>query len=230
MSTRILLVEDEPSLARGLIDILAVKGYEVVPAEEGPAALTLALTGRFDLILLDVMLPGLDGFEILGRIRKSGVSTPVILLTARGSEVERVRGFELGADDYVTKPFSVLELLGRVSAVLRRSQPSQDLSSAEQLTIGEVTVDLSGYTAERNGRPIQLPVRAFDILRVLAGHKGKAVPRDVLIREVWPDEKTVNDRTLTNLILTLRQTIELDPAQPRILKTVHRLGYRLDLP
>ena len=213
---RLLLVEDEMSLAVGLVDVLRVKGYQVehvVSVEEA-----LQLESDFHLVLLDASLPGMSGFEVLRNLRGRGRQTPVIMLTARGSEADRVLGFELGVDDYVVKPFSLAELLGRIAALLRRCG-----SPASLLQFGSVQVDLDAFVVK--GREVTLPTRAFQLLKQLHSRKGQAVSRDTLMDEV----EQITLKTLNNLIVKLRQAIEENPDQPRYLKTVHGVGYRLDL-
>lgn len=228
MSFSLLLVEDEMALAVGLIDVLEVKGYRVEHAAQGQQALEQALKNRYDLILLDVMLPGLSGFEILRQLRAAQVSSQVIMLTSRSSEVDKVLGFELGVDDYVTKPFSVLELLGRIGAVLRRAQPVASVEvGCGRLCFGPITVDLERYCVE--GNEVRLPAKGFELLKFLASKKGQVVTRDQLMDEVWGAEESITLRTLNNLVVKIRQAIEANPEQPQFLKTIHGVGYRLDL-
>ena len=231
---RLLLIEDEPAMQRGLLDVLEAKGYEVAVAARGDDGLAKATEGSYDLILLDVMLPGISGFDVLRRLRQAGDATPVILLTAKSTEVDKVLGFELGVDDYVTKPFSMLELLGRVGAVLRRAippAPDQPMYlTTEHLQFGTVDVDLRRYRVTRLDQPIDVPAKAIEILKVLACRHGEVVSRDALIDAVWGVDEFINHRTVNNLVVKLRQVIEPEPDQPIYLKTVHGLGYRLDLP
>lgn len=229
MSKSILVIEDEPSLLKGLLDVLEVKGYKVESATRGDEGLKMALRGRYSLVLLDVMLPGVSGLEILHQLRAAGIRTPVILLTAKDTEMDKVLGFELGVDDYVTKPFSLLELLGRITAVVRRAEPQgQDQAAPESLSFDGTTLDLKRYTVQCSGAPVELPARAFDVLRVLAARRGQVVDRDSLIDEVWGKDEFINQRTVNNLVVKIRQVIEADPANPRYLKTIHGRGYRLD--
>ncbi len=230
MRYRILVVEDEPSMALGLEQILSARNYDVVMAERGDRAVEFALAASFDLILLDIMLPVLSGFEVLKKLRSVGNDVPVILLTAKGSESDKVLGFELGVDDYVTKPFSPMELLGRIGAVLRRTRPAMvQAADADFLQFGPVTLDLRAYAAVREGEPLDLPAKGFEILKYLARTPGEAVHRDKIIDAVWGEDEFINERTLTNLAVRIRQVIEEDARQPRHLKTVHGVGYRLDL-
>lgn len=232
MTARILLVEDEDAIAVGLVDVLEVKGYQVERQSDGEVGLERALAGNFDLILLDAELPNLSGFEILKTLRKNQQTTRVIMLTARKTEMDRVLGFELGVDDYVTKPFSLLELLGRIGAVLRRSSgtDSSPKGAATTLTLGNSIVELDKFTVSKDGQPVNLPAKAFEILRALLEQRGQVVSRDTLMDEVWGAGESITLRTLNNLIVKIRQAIEERPDQPRFLKTVHGVGYRLDLP
>ena len=228
--TKILLVEDEESLARGLVDVLRVNGYEVGWESDGNAGLAAALEVAPDLILLDVELPGLNGFEILKAVREAGGDSRILMLTARGSELDRVLGFEYGVDDYVCKPFSLAELLGRIKALLRRSLALEGPPQQEKsLVFGDVRVDLDGFKVIREGEEVRLPAKAFDLLRFLVEHSGEVVSRDQLIDRVWGEEECVTQRTLNNLVVKIRQAIEQSADEPTFLKTVHGVGYRLDL-
>ncbi len=228
--TRILVVEDDPSIRLGLEDTLLAKGYEVEVVGRGSDGAERALTGRYDLVVLDVMLPDIDGFEVCRRIRlnKSTRKLPVIILSARGAELDRVRGLELGADDYVTKPFSLLELLARVASVLRRAQT--DSPEPVSLVFGDVRVDFVGQVVTRGADRIELPSRAFAILKVLACRAGEVVSRDTLLDEAWSMDEYPNARTVDNQVVKLRKALEGDADKPRWLVTVHGAGYKLDVP
>ncbi len=229
--TRILVVEDDPSIRMGLEDTLTAKGYQVEVVGRGGDGAEKALSGRYDLVVLDVMLPDIDGFEVLRRVRGSrGPSRrlPVIMLSARGAELDRVRGLELGADDYVTKPFSLMELLARVASVLRRAQG--DAAEPIGLAFGNIDIDLVGQVALRAGTRIELPSRAFAILKVFARRPGEVVSRDVLLDEAWGYEDYPNTRTVDNHLVKLRRALEDEPDKPRYLVTVHGAGYKLDVP
>jgi DNA-binding response OmpR family regulator len=229
--TRILVVEDDPSIRMGLEDTLAAKGYEVEVVGRGSEGAERAISGRYDLVVLDVMLPDIDGFEVCRRIRQSkGTSrkVPVIILSARGAELDRVRGLELGADDYVTKPFSLMELLARVASVLRRSQ--SETREPVGLAFGDLEIDLVGQVATRKGERIELPSRAFAILKVFAKRPGEVVSRDVLLDEAWGYEDYPNTRTVDNHLVKLRRALEDAPENPRWLVTIHGAGYKLDVP
>ena len=226
----ILVIEDEAAIRRGLTEVLEAKGHRVQAAASGIEGLELALAGRApDLVLLDIMLPGLGGFEVLRGIRASTPGLPVIMITAKGQEADKVLGFELGVDDYVTKPFSVLELLGRVGAVLRRASGSLGDEPAGIVMIGAAVVDFDRMILARDGETRELGIKGFDLLRCLIRHKGKVVSRDAIMDAVWGQDSLLNTRTIDNYIVKLRQLLEPDPNNPRHLHTVHGAGYRLDL-
>jgi DNA-binding response OmpR family regulator len=228
--TRILVVEDDPSIRLGLEDTLTAKGYEVDAVARGGEGADKAIGGRYDLVVLDVMLPDIDGFEVCRRIRGSrgpARKVPVIMLSARGAELDRVRGLELGADDYVTKPFSLMELLARVASVLRRA--GGEAVEPTGLSFGDVEIDLVGQVARRAGKRIDLPSRAFAILRVFARRPGEVVSRDVLLDEAWGYDDYPNTRTVDNHLVKLRRALEDEPDKPRWLVTVHGAGYKLDI-
>jgi DNA-binding response OmpR family regulator len=212
--SRILLVEDDPGMARGLRYNLEAEGYDVEIAADGEQGLKAARAGGFDLLLLDIMLPRRSGFEILKRLRADGNETPVIVLTARGAEVDKIAGLKLGADDYVTKPFSLGELLARIGARLRHVAP-------------EVTVDLSSLQVERGTRRARLTPTEAGILRYLAGREGEAVPREDMLQELWGVTHAAETRTLDNHVARLRRKLEADPKSPTVLLTVPGVGYRL---
>ena len=227
--TRILVVEDDRSIRMGLVDTLAAKGYEVDAVSRGSDGAERASSGRFDLVVLDVMLPDIDGFEVCRRIRNSAArKVAVIMLSARGAELDRVRGLELGADDYVTKPFSLMELLARVGSVLRRAQG--DAAEPIALTFANIAIDLVGHVATRDGARIELPSRAFAILKVFARRPGEVISRDVLLDEAWGYDDYPNTRTVDNHLVKLRRALEDEPDKPRFLITVHGAGYKLDVP
>ncbi|MBL0212913.1 MAG: response regulator transcription factor [Myxococcales bacterium] len=226
--TKILVVEDDPSIRMGLVDTLTAKGYEVEAVARGSEGAERAISGRFDLVVLDVMLPDFDGFEVCRRIRQSPAKgVAVIMLSARGAELDRVRGLELGADDYVTKPFSLMELLARVASVLRRAKG--EAQEPVGLAFGGIEIDLIGQTASRAGKRIELPSRAFAILKVFARRPGEVVSRDVLLDEAWGYEDYPNTRTVDNHLVKLRRALEEEPEKPRWLVTIHGAGYKLDV-
>ncbi|MEZ6186118.1 MAG: response regulator transcription factor [Planctomycetota bacterium] len=226
----ILLVEDEPSIRTAVRDALRARGYSVDDTVDGAEALRRARAHRYDLIVLDVMLPGLDGFEVCQRLRQDGDRTPVLMLTARGSEDDRVRGLSLGADDYMVKPFSVRELLARVDARLRRSGWSDGEEQAEVLSLDGVHLDLSRMECTlEGGDPIQLTAKEVAILRYLAQHKGRVVTQPEFLVNVWgyPTASGVKTRTVENTIGKLRKKIEPERSEPRIVLTVHGAGWKL---
>ena len=221
---RILVVEDEPRLAQGLQDDLKLEGYEVDVAGDGETASQRALEGAFDLIILDVMLPRKDGFEVCRELRRAGLRTPVILLTAKTQESDKVLGLELGADDYVTKPFSPRELRARVKAVLRRA--AGDVP--EVYRFGEVEVDFARYQMRRAGRPVEVSPLEFKLLAAFIRSRGRVFSRDQLLDDVWGRDTFVTDRVIDTHITNLRKKIEPQPAQPRYLISVRGVGYRFD--
>jgi DNA-binding response OmpR family regulator len=222
----ILIVEDEPKMRDGLKDNLSFEGYDVDVTGDGGEGLDKLVSGKYDLALLDVMLPTMSGFDILRTARTRGVSTPVIMVTAKGEEIDRVLGLELGADDYVLKPFSLRELLARVKAVLRR-RDATPLASDETIHIGALEVHLDSYVALRGGKEVPMTAREFEVLKFLWAHRNHNVSRETLLNEVWGYEATPTTRTIDNFIVRLRQKIEPDPAHPRHIVTVHGAGYRL---
>ncbi len=220
---RILIVDDEPEMVRGLEDNLRFEGYQTVAAGSGTRGLALALSEAPDLILLDVMMPGMSGWDVCRQLRARGLDTPVIMLTARGAEVDRVQGLELGADDYITKPFSVRELMARIRAVLRRPGPRQKF---EEFAFGDVRVHLRARQAFKAGREIRLTRKEFDLLRYLVEHPGEVITRDRLLDEVWGYDRFPTTRTVDTHILRLRQKFEDDPERPAHILTAHGQGYR----
>lgn len=221
---KILVVEDEPDLLMGLQDNLELEGYQVVTARDGQAALELAMSTCPDLILLDIMLPKLDGFEVCRQLRNKGQDTPIIMLTAKSQEVDRVVGLELGADDYITKPFSIRELLARIKAVLRRRKsPPQHLDAYQ---FGDVKIDFRKSIATKAGRTIELSHYEAGILRLLITHKGEPITRNRILDEVWGYEVYPTTRTIDNHIVKLRQKLEDNPHDPVHILTVHGMGYK----
>jgi len=223
---KILIVEDEPSMRLGLKDNLEFESYEVDIAEDGQLALDKIKTGSYDLILLDVMLPKISGFDVCKKVRKEGNSTPIILLTAKGEEIDKVLGLELGADDYITKPFSLRELLARVKAVLRRTE-SETKSSGSMIKIGRLDVSFETYNAFEEGEPVQMSHKEFEVLNYLCKKKNSTVSRDELLSNIWGQDIYTTTRTIDNFILKLRQKIEADSNHPKIILTVHGIGYKL---
>jgi two-component system response regulator RegX3 len=224
---RLLLIEDEEPIRVGLTDLFVFHGFTVECAADGPTGLKAALSGTFDLILLDVMLPGLDGFTICDRVRALDRAQPIIMLTALGSDEDIIRGLRLGADDYVAKPFSVAELVLRVQAVLRRTQGGTP--PAQRLRFGELDLDMGSLTGQRGAQEVPFTRREVEVLGYLAANGGRAVPRDELLTKVWGYSRGcgIETRTVDIHIAKLRRKIEPDPAEPRFLMTVRGVGYRL---
>jgi DNA-binding response OmpR family regulator len=224
---RILVVEDEPTIAMGLQDDLRLEGFEVDVVGDGASGEVRAREGRHDLILLDVMLPQKDGFSVCRSLRSAGVRTPIVLLTAKGQEIDKVLGLELGADDYVTKPFSPRELVARIHAVLRRTKEAMP-GVPNIFRTGDLTLDFGRFEARRGGKPLDLTALEFKILRAFVARRGQALPHDQLITEVWGKDVFLTDRVIYTHINNLRQKIEPDPAHPRLLVNVRGIGYRFD--
>jgi DNA-binding response OmpR family regulator len=222
--TTILTIEDDPAILRGLSDNLQFEGYEVITASDGETGYRLQRERKPDLIVLDLMLPRMSGLELCRKLRGEGIQTPILMLTARSEEPDRVLGLDLGADDYVTKPFSVRELMARVRALLRRSQPRSDLP--DDLRFGSVEIDFRSYEARRNGAAVEMTRKEFAILRFLASRAGEVVSRDDLLNEVWGYESYPTSRTVDNHVAGLRAKLEKDASQPEHLKTVHGVGYK----
>jgi len=226
--TRVLIVEDNHDLAFGLRNNLEIEGYAVDVAADGPSGLALARKAPPDLVVLDLMLPGMDGYRVLRQLREEGLAMPVLILTARGEEADKVLGFRLGADDYVTKPFGVLELLARVEALLRRGRPAALPPSTVPQRFGDVVVDLSTRTVRRGGEVVALTPMEFDLLVALVRRRGAVVSRLDLLHEVWGHSSAVLTRTVDTHIAELRRKLEDNPAIPRHILTVRKAGYRLD--
>jgi DNA-binding response OmpR family regulator len=222
--SRILVVEDDPAILRGLSDSLRRESYEVLAAADGESALRWIQQKNPDLIILDLMLPKLSGYEICRKMRAEGNMTPILMLTARGEEADRVLGLDLGADDYVGKPFSLRELLARVRALLRRSQPARAL--LDELRVGDVAVDFRSYEAHKRGSPLEMTRREFQLLRALASRPGEVITRSELLDQVWGLEAYPTTRTVDNHVAGLRAKLEQDPAQPEHLITVRGVGYK----
>jgi DNA-binding response OmpR family regulator len=222
--TRILVVEDEAGIAFALEVDLQTEGYEVKVATTGDEALQIARTERFHLILLDVMLPGKDGFEVCRELRRSGFQTPIILLTAKAQEPEKVMGLELGADDYITKPFSPRELRARIKAALRRGGEAE----LEILRFGDAEVDFARCEVRRGGSAVELSALEFKLLTAFARSRGRVLTRDQLLDSAWGRGMALNDRVVDNHIVSLRRKLEPDPAHPRHFLNIRGIGYRFD--
>jgi DNA-binding response OmpR family regulator len=223
--SRILVIEDDPAILRGLADNLKFESHEVLTAADGETGYRLIGEQQPDLIILDLMLPKLSGYEVCRKVRDEGITTPIMMLTARGEEGDRVLGLDLGADDYVTKPFSVRELLARVRALLRRAQPPGLLP--DELRFDDVVIDFRRYEAHKGDKPLEMTRKEFGVLRLLASRPGEVVTRDELLNEVWGFENYPTTRTVDNHIATLRAKLENNPSEPRHLLTVHGVGYKL---
>jgi DNA-binding response OmpR family regulator len=222
--TRILVVEDDPAILRGLADSLRRESHDVLTAVDGESALRLIEQKKPDLVILDLMLPRLSGYEICRRMRGEGLHTPILMLTARGEEGDRVLGLDLGADDYVAKPFSLRELLARVRALLRRAQPARAL--LDELRFHDVVIDFRSYEARKAGLPVEMTRREFQLLRALASRPGEVITRSELLDQVWGLEAYPTTRTVDNHVAGLRAKLERDPAQPAHLLTVRGVGYK----
>jgi two-component system, OmpR family, alkaline phosphatase synthesis response regulator PhoP len=227
--TRILVVEDQRDLALGLRANLEVEGYAVDVAPTGEEALRIASERKPDLVILDIMLPGIDGYEVLAKLRGMRLDAPVLMLTARAEEVDKVRGFRSGADDYVTKPFGVMELLVRIQALLRRGPPrAQEAQRNGQIVrVGDVEVDIEGHMVRRNGEEVSLTPKAFELLLALHRKQGKVASRHELLRDIWGYSSSVTTRTVDAHVAELRRKLEDDPADPKHILTVWKVGYRL---
>ena len=224
---RILVVEDEPGIALGLEDDLIIEGYEVEVAGDGITALRRAREGAFDLIVLDVMLPGKDGFEVCRELRRGGGRTPILMLTAKTQEAEKVLGLELGADDYMTKPFGTRELRARIKALLRRAG-GDERDQPKVYGFGDVEVDFGRGELRRGGKAVDLTPLEFKLLDVFIRARGRVLSRDQLMDGAWGHDVSASARVVDNHIANLRKKIEPDPAQPRYLRNVRGLGYRFD--
>ena len=222
--SRILVIEDDPAILRGLADSLRRESYEVLTAADGESGCRMAMEKHPDLLILDLMLPKLSGYEVCRQMRAKGLATPILMLTARGEEGDRVLGLDLGADDYVTKPFSLRELLARVRALLRRAQPPRALIA--ELRVNDVAVDFRKYEATAAGRPLELTRREFQLLRALASRPGEVVSRSELLDQVWGLDEYPTTRTVDTHIAALRAKIERDPARPEHLLTMRGVGYK----
>ncbi len=224
----ILIVDDEPSMRKGLSDNLIFEGYKTEMASNGTEALEKLIEKTFDLVVLDVMMPEMSGFDVCKQLRQHGNKVPVILLTAKGEEIDKVLGLELGADDYITKPFSLRELLARIKAILRRSEKNNIENSTHEFeTIGLMQVDFKKYVAQIAGNKVKLSHREFEVLHYLWAHSQKVISRDDLLKNIWGYDEFPTTRTIDNFILKLRQKVEVNPNDPKIIITVHGLGYKM---
>ncbi len=224
-SARVLLVEDEPGLQLAVSDRLVSEGYQVETTGDGNTAVTRATGEPFDIIVLDVMLPGCDGFDVARTLRQQGIQTPILMLTARGEVVDRVVGLTLGADDYLTKPFEMIELLARLEALLRRAPASSGVS-LERYQFADVLVDVRKAEVTRKGLPIDLSAKEFHLLRYFIEHRGATLSRDELLHQVWGYHAMPSTRTVDVHVAWLRQKLEPNPRVPQFILTVHGLGYK----
>ncbi|MDD8012379.1 MAG: response regulator transcription factor [Acidobacteriota bacterium] len=225
--SKILIIEDDNTLQQGLAETLQFHGFETIRTRDGLSGLKLVEQQRPDLIVLDIMLPGVDGYEVCKQVRRHDEKTPILMLTARDRENDKLRGFELGADDYLTKPFSLKELVARVQALLKRTALEKDAPAT--VRIGDAEVLFRRFEIRRGGKTLELTPKENAILRLLAAHSPEVVSRDRIMDRVWGDEYDPSPRTIDNFILKLRQKIEHDPARPKHLLTVHGAGYKLIL-
>lgn len=221
---RILVIEDDPAIRKGLTISLAEEHFDVDTSADGEEGFHKASSGKYDLILLDLMLPGKTGEEICQGLRENKIDTPIIMLTSKREEINKVLGFERGADDYVTKPFSVHELKARIRAILRRSKGRQ--TSTETFRFGSVDIDFTKQEMTRAGKPVKLSVKEFEILHFFVDHPGEVVTREMLLDEVWGYDVYPTTRTVDTFILNIRKKIEEDPSHPKHLITVHKAGYK----
>jgi len=221
---RILVIEDEPQMLLGLRDNLELEGYDVQTAADGDEGLHKAASTSPDLVILDIMLPKRNGFDVCRELRARNLSTPIVMLTARSAETDKVLGLELGADDYVTKPFSITELLARVRAVLRRSNPQRQAS--ETVRIGDIDFDFRLHQARRGQTRVEFTAREFELLRYLVQHVGQVVTREQILNDVWGYEEYPTTRTIDNFVAKLRQKIEKAPHAPEHILTIHGSGYK----
>jgi DNA-binding response OmpR family regulator len=222
--SKILIVEDEPNMVSGLRDNFEFEGYQVITAGDGVAGLERALAESPDLVILDVMMPRMSGLDVCKQLKSKRPSMPIIMLTARGQEVDKVVGLELGADDYVTKPFSIRELLARVKAVLRRAHATP--KNQEKYAFGDVEVNLRSCQVSRRGKELEFSSKEFDLLKYFLNHQGETLSRDRLLEEVWGYDHFPTTRTVDAHIVRLRQKLEPKPEDPRFILTVHGTGYR----
>lgn len=222
---RVLLIEDEPGLILTLSDRLTSEGYRIGVATDGPSGLAMATETAWDLLLLDVMLPGASGFDVLRDLRRQGIDTPVIMISARGQVVDKVLGLRLGADDYLTKPFELIELLARMEAKLRRATSADTTAQAEH-RFGDVVIDVRKAEVKRDGTLLDLSAREFLLLKYFAEHRGATLSREELLNDVWGYHSMPSTRTVDVHVAWLRQKIEPNPKHPQYLMTVHGLGYK----
>lgn len=221
---KILVIEDDEALTLGLSESLGFSGYRVVTAADGPEGLKGGLEGNPDLVVLDIMLPGMSGYDVCRKLRDGGVDAPVIMLTARQDEFDKLHGFEMGADDYLTKPFSVKELLARIKALLRRGRSASE--GPQRFEFGDCVLDLEGRVFTKAGKEIDLTRTEFDLLAYLCRNEGKALSREVVMNDVWGTEYYGTQRSLDSFVASLRSKIEKNSSKPKHILTVHGVGYK----
>ncbi len=221
---KILIIEDEESILMALEDNLKLEGFAVSSASDGETGFSKVKKNHYDLIILDIMLPKMDGFDVCKRIRQEGISIPILMLTAKSQEIDKVLGLELGADDYVTKPFSPRELIARVKALLRRAKPQEQ--GIEFYHFEDIEVDFKKYEIKKKGKLIYLTALEFALLHFLIKHSGEVVSRDAILDEIWGSDVFVQPRTVDKHIAELRKKIEVDPSNPRFIVGIRSIGYR----
>ncbi|MDX1286347.1 MAG: response regulator transcription factor [Draconibacterium sp.] len=226
MKTKILIIEDEEPIRMALEDDFLLEDYEVEVASDGTEGLAKAINPAIDLIILDIMLPGINGFEICKRLRNQGIRTPIIMLTAKGQEIDRVVGLEIGADDYVTKPFSPRELLARVKAVLRRTEMNPGENTGNIFRSSGLEMDIRKHKCSKNGKAINLTAHEFGLLKYLITNKGNVISREELLDEVWGKDIYVTPHTIDTHMANIRKKIEDDPSQPRFIISIRSVGYK----
>ncbi len=229
--TKILIVDDEPGITLGLADQLEMEGYDVLVRSDGISGLEAICTEKPDLVLLDVMMPRMDGYEVCRRIRKEDDTLPILMLTAKGDEVDKVVGLEFGADDYVTKPFGLRELVARIRAILRRidrheAEDDQRVAAPRRLTFGDVDIDFVSFEGLKRGKPIDLTPREFRILQVFAARPGEVISRDEFLQQVWGEDVYVTTRSVDNQVSSIRKKVGDDGENPRYFVTIRTVGYK----
>jgi two-component system, OmpR family, alkaline phosphatase synthesis response regulator PhoP len=228
MSSRILLVEDEPGLVLTVSDLLSTEGYDVESAADGEIGLSKAMNGKFDLVILDIMLPRKTGFEVCRELRQKGIDTAILMLTAKTQVVDRVVGLKLGADDYLTKPFDPAELLARVEALLRRVQKENRIP-VQSFTFADIEIDFERAMLLKRGQPVTLASKEMQLLRYLVDNRGRVVPREELLQNVWEYSSDVSSRTIDVHVAWLRQKLEDNPQNPKHIHTIRGKGYRFSV-
>lgn len=221
---RILLIEDDPAIRLAVAESLAKEKFNVTESENGEKGLSFGLKGNFDMIILDLILPDIDGIEVCKSLRANAVRTPIIMLTSRKDDIDKILGLEIGADDYITKPFSMRELIARIRALLRRV--SFDTGDFDTYSFGNVNVDFKKFEVTKNGKPLKLSATEFRILHYFVQHEGEVISRNKFLDDVWGYDAYPTTRTVDNFILSLRKKIEDNPAEPKHLITVHKIGYK----